>query len=84
MSRQYVRQPNRGNHEYAAHVFLTWTRVPGNARGLHGAHVPSAEIADRVKPDWHLCGLCSRIIAAQTDVPESTDMGDIDNTFAPV
>lgn len=53
------------------HAFVTWTRVPGHARVSCGRTLNAGtghESADRVPSSGHLCGNCSRVIAASTDV----------------
>lgn len=72
MDRTYVRSRLPGRR---AHAFVTWTRVPGRAIGACGVRVQDPEEADRLPPDWRLCGRCGRILAARSDVEEDTTYG---------
>ena len=73
MDRTYVRLP-----DHAWHGFTTWTRVPGTVVTLCGRRLHSDDIeeSDRVPSSGHLCGNCSRRIAALTDIEDTGDNGN--------
>lgn len=75
--RTYVRLPG-----HAWHGFTTWTRTPGTVLTMCGRtlHADDIEEADRLPPDGHACGNCTRRLLAQTDVEEDPFAG----TVAPV
>ena len=63
--RIYWRIPGRAWH---AQDLDAWWR---SVCGLDGRH-DQFETADRLPPDGHFCGRCSRIIAARTDIETVT------------